>query len=43
MKYALGEGWGARGVKRGFAADFVFRKMGGRGFVGLKPHAPSVW
>jgi hypothetical protein len=27
--------------ERGFVAYFVSRKMGGRVFVGLKPHAPS--
>ena len=28
---------------RGFAAHLISRKTGGRDFVGLKPHAPSVW
>jgi len=28
--------------ERGFAAYFIFQKMSGRLFVGLKPHAPSV-
>jgi hypothetical protein len=43
------EGWGndslpwARKFGRGYAAYFVSQKMGGQVFVGLKPHAPSVW
>jgi hypothetical protein len=42
------KGWGngswlwGRGFERGLAADLVSWKMGGREFVGLKPHASSV-